>query len=217
MKPKLSISESKFLENSRITLTNAESSSEIKAIIADLGYDEAKIAEGWQIYHTAKSAWEQNKKESTETRLASNAYHAKFSALQLTFKRHRDLSLILCKNDPDILIQLGVQGRFPTKYNEFFDKVKLFYTEAKDNASVQQKLAIIKITPEVATNSLSELDELLKLRADFDREMGESQTATVSKNQALSELIQWIDNFEIILKVALYDQPQHMEILGIKE
>lgn len=216
MKLNLSTSESKFLEGSRITLTNAEANSEIKAMIAELGYDETKIAEGWQFYNNAKSAWELNKKESTETRLASNAYHTKFSDLQLTFKRYRDLSLILCKNDPDILIQLGVQGRFPAKYNEFFDKVGLFYTEARDNANVQGKLVLIKITPEVATNCLAELEELLKLRADFDKEMGESQTTTVSKNQALSDLIEWMDNFEIILKVVLYDQPQYMEILGIK-
>lgn len=208
-------SESKFLERSRIALTNAEMHPEIKAALAEFGVDDAKYAEGWQVYNKAKNSWELKKGEESETRLASNSYHTTFSTLEMEFKKHRDLTLILCKKDPDILIQLGVKGRFPTKYNDFFDRCKLFYTVISSNTAIQGKLALIKLTPEVAATCLSELDTLLALRADFDREMGESQMATVSKNEALLELSEWMDDFDTLAKIALYDTPQHLEVLGI--
>jgi hypothetical protein len=53
---------------------------------------------------------------------------------------------------------LGVKGRFPTKYNEFFDKLKMFYTSINTNPDVQKKLALIKLTPELATECLAELN-----------------------------------------------------------
>ena len=114
-------SESKFLERIRIALTNAESHAKIKAALTEYGVDEAKFAQGWELYNLGKYGWELNKQEESETRLVSNSYHIRlYGELEMKFKRHRDLSLILCKKDPDTLIQLGVKGRFPTKYNEFF-------------------------------------------------------------------------------------------------
>ncbi|WP_372644386.1 hypothetical protein [Ancylomarina sp.] len=208
-------SESKFLERIRIALTNAESHAEIKAALTEYGIDEAKFAQGWELYNLGKYSWELNKQEESETRLVSNSYHAAYGKLEMKFKRHRDLSLILCKKDPDTLIQLGVKGRFPTKYNEFFDKVKLFYTIASTETVVQDKLAFIKLSPEIAATCLGELEEVLALRANFDKEMGESQVATVSKNAALHNLSEWMDEFDTIAKIALYDTPQHLEVLGV--
>ncbi|WP_461633000.1 PQLLE family protein [Labilibaculum euxinus] len=208
-------SESKFFERVRIALTNAESHYEIKAALIEYGVNETFIAEGWQVFNRAKEAWEQNKMEVSETKLASNVYHKAYHELEMKFKRHRDLSLILFKKDPDMQILLGIKGRFPVVYNKFFDNVKLYYTSIITIPEVQNRMAVIKITPEVATSQLSELDRLLTLRADFDKEKGESQDTTVSKNTALHELSEWMDNFDILAEIALYDNPQRLEVLGL--
>ncbi len=208
-------SESKFLERTRTALTNAQTHPQIKAALAEFGIDEAKFTEGWLFYDNGRETWELNQKEESETRVASNTYSKAFNQLEMTFKRHRELTLILCKKDPDTLIYLGVKGNFPLQYNEFFDKVKLFYTTITTNPAVQAKLAIIKLTPEVATEYLAELDNLLAHRAEFDKEMGESQATTVIKNAKLHELSEWMDEFDTIAKIALYDTPQQLEVLGV--
>lgn len=212
---KFSGSESKFLERSRIALSNAESQPEIKAALIPFGVDDAKLAEGWTVYNKAKGIWELNAKEEAETSVASNTYSTMYSELEAKFKRHRDLTRILCTKDPDTQIRLGVTGYFPSKYNEFFDKVKLFYTTLAGDAGIQTKLELIKLTPEIATACLADLDTLLTLRSEFDKEMGESQAVTVSKNAALNELCDWMDDFYILAKLAFYDTPQQLEVLGI--
>ncbi|MBN2779118.1 MAG: hypothetical protein JXR36_15905 [Bacteroidales bacterium] len=208
-------SESKFLERTRIALSNAESQPDIKAALIPFGIDDAKFAEGWAVYNKAKSIWELNAKEGAETSVASSAYSKVYGELEAKFRRHRDLTRILCTKDPDTQVRLGVTGYFPSKYNEFFDRVKLFYTTLAANALIQEKLAVIKLTPELATACLTELDALLALRSQFDKEMGESQASTELKNAALNELSDWMDDFDILAKLAFYDTPQRLEVLGV--
>jgi hypothetical protein len=208
-------SESKFLERTRIALSNAESHPEIKLALEEFGVGEAKYTEGWAVFNKAKRTWELNTKEESETKVVSNTYHTAYNELESTFRRHRDLTRILCTNDPDTLIQLGVKGHLPSVYNEFFDMTKLFYTTIKTNTAIQAKLELIKLTPRVAKACLADLDTLLTHRSEFDKEMGESQAATVSKNAALNELSDWMDDFDILAKLALYDTPQQLEVLGV--
>ena len=103
------------------------------------------------MYNTVKATWEQNQKEEIECQLASNSYKASYDEMQAIFKKHRTQSLIFFKKQPDLLIPLGVKGRFPAKYNDFFDKVKQFYSAIKDNATIQAEVKKIKITPEVVS------------------------------------------------------------------
>jgi len=62
---------------------------------------------------------------------------------------------------------------------------------------------------------LALLNALLAQRSVFDTELAESQDMTKNKNAALIALKEWIDDFDISAKIALYDQPQLLEALGI--
>ncbi|HSA04414.1 MAG TPA: hypothetical protein P5145_02370 [Tenuifilaceae bacterium] len=211
----LNTSESKFLERARIALTNAQNHAEIKPQLASFGLDDSKIAEGWAKYEIAKTAWESNQVEDSETKVASNAYKQAYDELESLFKRHRDQAQIFFKKQPDFLVRLGVKGNFPSTYAEFFDKTKAFYTAIQNNADIQKQLLLCKITPEIVTDCLAKHKNLLGLRANFDKEMGESQESTKSKNAQLLDLKEWMDDFDITAKIALYDSPQLLESLGI--
>lgn len=215
MNANTSKSEPKTFERARIALTNAESHQEINPLLAAFGMDASKIAEGWTVYEKAKATWEKNKKEDAETSIASNNYKLAYDELEGLFKRHRDQSLIFFKKRPDFLIILGVKGHFPQTYTDFFDKSKTFYTAIQENPEIQTQLILCKITPEIVTDALAKHQNLLALRAEYDKEYGESQAATKSKNADLIELREWMDNFDTIAKVALYDNPQLLEALGI--
>jgi chorismate mutase len=207
--------ESKFLERARTALSNAQSHLEISPALSSFGMNTEQLSVGSQIYNNAKEEWEVNKKEDSESTVAKNSYKAVYNDLEAIFKRHRDFVLIFFKKQPDILIKLGVKGRFPNSYNTFFDKVKLFYGSIQSDSAIQSELSKIKLTPEVATDCLSKLDTLFAERSNYVKEIGESQASTKSKNAALLELKDWMDDFDATAKVALYDKPQLLEVLGI--
>jgi len=175
MKARLFVSDSKFLERVRTALTNAQNHAEIKALMADFGMDENKLAEGQKLYEYARSIKELFDREVIESKLSSNVYQQEFEDFQAVFKKHRDFVRIYFKEDPQIWLNLGIKGRHPRKYNEVFDRAKAFYTAAQQDPSLQQQLDQVKITSEVVTDSLAKLDYLMSVRSHFDRETGESQ------------------------------------------
>lgn len=215
MATNLFTSESKFLERARTALTNAQTNSIIKAALTDYGMGDQHLALGQQIFNTAQTIWQSNIQEDAETTEASLKYQTTYRELQAVFKVHRDKALIYLKKQPELLVKLGVKGRFPQKYNEFFDKGRQFYSTIKNDAELQAIFDKIKIKADVVSEALALLDELLSKRSDFDRELAESQDMTKNKNAALLALKEWMDDFDAITKVALYDQPQLLEALGI--
>ncbi len=215
MATKLFISESKFLENTRTAITNAETNPAIKAALADYGMGDEQVAVGRQVYNATQSIWDKNIKEDKESTEASLVYSTTFNELRAKFKVHRDKALIFFKYQPEVLVKLGAKGRFPRKYNDFFDKVRLFYTTIKNDSALQLEMDKIKLTAAIVDECLALLEELLVKRSHFDKELAESQDMTENKNAALLALKEWMDEFYTIAKVALYEQPQLLEALGV--
>ncbi len=208
-------SESKFLERARVALTNAKSHQKINPLLAEYSMDEARIDLGWEKYNKAKESWEYNQQENAEAKIASNSYKKEYEDIETIFKIHREKTLTYFKKQFELLIRLGLEGPFPTGYREFFDKSKRFYQTIKDNSEIQEKLSLIKVSSDVVHDCLLKHASLLAKRADYEKESGESQEATQSKNAAMLELKDWMEDFDNIAKVALYEEPQLLEALGI--
>ena len=47
------------------------------------------------------------------------------------------------------------------------------------------------------------------------KEKGEAQTATQLRNEALDALQEWMGDFISVARIALEDQPQYLEMLGV--
>jgi len=111
-------------------------------------------------------------------------------------------------SDIDIIVEFS-------KTPDFFNKTQVYYNTIKTDTDIQSKMALLKITPEVADNRLLQRESVIAKYAEYVKENGQSQTATFTKNQAMIELKEWMEDFDIIAKVALYDRPQLLESLGI--
>jgi hypothetical protein len=215
MSSNLKKTESKFFEQSRLALSNAKSEPAIKSALSEYSMTEEKLASGEDLYQMAYAKWQANIKEEAESKSASNDYKAMDERLQNLFVEHRDKVKIFFTREPDVLLKLSVKGRFPVQHNEFYDLVGLFYGTLKQDAELLAKVAILKITIAEVDQALAMLDELLQKRSVYVREMAESQAATQTKNDAIITLRDWMDDFYSIAKVALYDQPQLLEALGV--
>jgi hypothetical protein len=77
------------LELYRVALENAETQPEISAIMTDLGYDSAVIAEGKALLTKTRTAYDANKTEDDETSAAYADFSNKKEQLEDTFNTHR--------------------------------------------------------------------------------------------------------------------------------
>ncbi len=215
MATKLHKSESRLLEQARTGISNAKSEPMIKSALNEVGITDEQLSEGDSLYQQAFYLWEENKKEDAETSQASRSYKASYDELENLFKMHREKAKLFFERDPQVLVDLNVKGAFPIQYNAFFDQVHLFYNAIKTNPSLLKKVQPLKITELEVDLALNQLAELKTKRSVLDKEKAESQQMTKSKNSALIALDDWMDNFHKKARVALYDQPQLLEALGI--
>ena len=79
-----------------------------------------------------------------------------------------------------------------------------------------EQLATLKITAEDMTSGLTQIQKVEQARAEYLKEVGESEDATKQKDAALAKLDDWMRDFYAIANIALEDQPQLMEALGRK-
>lgn len=207
--------DAKTIERSRIALSSYKTNPEINLGLSDYGYDETTVDGGWQLHAKADTAFKANQTETIETNLVSEDYKKAYKKRASVFKKHRNMASIFFKRSPEVLMELNVKGRFPSNYIAFFNAHELFYSAIKNNADIQAQFDRIKITAPVIGDCEAELAILKNKRADYDREFGESQAATQEKNESIEELREWMEDFDAMAKIALWNQPQLLESLGI--
>lgn len=191
-----------------------ETRKDIADLLAEYGYDEAKISEGKTLYHQATASQESNRKETNEEIEAHQVFDNLFKALVETYKAHRKRAKVVFKDQPATLKILALTGTMPLRILSVLQEIEILYTELDKDESLKNALKIMKITPEDITAQLSKLAEVRTAYAKYTAEKGESQQATKDKNQAFGAFEKWVRNFHNLAKIALEDQPQLLESLG---
>ncbi|RKX81696.1 MAG: hypothetical protein DRP58_11530, partial [Spirochaetes bacterium] len=91
----------------------------------------------------------------------------------------------------------------------------VFYKNARRNPDVITALTTYNITDVVLADAQTAVSHLADLDADQEQEKSEAQNATRERNAALDTLDEWYSAFRTIARVALQDDSQRLEALGL--
>jgi hypothetical protein len=208
------VSEVQTIEQYRVALENAENQPQIATTMAEFGYDTEELQKGKQIWQNANNAYNLNKTEDDETNEAYASFVAKKENVEDAYSLHRKKARVVFRSDNITLEKLGIKGSIPQAYIKWLEIVKKFYATATTDTAIQSKLARLKITPEELTATNTLLSELEVARSEYMREKGESQDATLAKDQAIAKLDEWMREFYSVAKIAMEDNIQLLESLG---
>ncbi|MCW3787388.1 hypothetical protein [Plebeiibacterium sediminum] len=207
-------SEAETLEQYRIALENAETQTEIAAIMADLGYDSKVIGEGKALLTETRSAYDLNKTEDDETSAAYADFSSKKEQLEDTFRLHRKKAKVVFRNDSLMADKLSISGAMPRTYIKWLEAAKKFYSVASSDTDIQSKLARLKIATDDLNAASNMVLSLEAARSEYLKEKGESQDATKAKDAAFAKMEDWMREFYAVAKIGLDDNPQLLEALG---
>lgn len=208
--------EVELLENYRVALTNVVNQTEIAEAFDEIGYDSEVIAQGQQLLDKAVEIFNFNKQEDNETIASRAVFDNKRTEVKKMYSLDRKKTKVVFRNDPVILKQLGLTGSVPQAYSAWVARMKVLYKTGSDlTGQLQASLARLKITPEVFQYGLNEIEELESARANYLKEIGESQDATKAKDAALEAIDEWMMDFYAVAKIAMEDKPQLLESLGM--
>ena len=215
MATKRTLSEAEALEQYRVAFENIGNQTEIATIMADFGYNETLLTEGKTLLTKTRQAFDFNKKEDDETTEAYKNFTELKENLAKTYTLHRKKGKVIFRKEPTTLNKLALTGSLPTAYIKWLETVKKFYTVAAADSDIQSKLVRLKITTEEINGTIQLITNLELARAEYLREKGESQDSTKSKDKAFGEIDDWMSEFYAVAKIALEDNPQLLESLGI--
>ena len=209
------VTEMATLERYRVALENVETQTEIATVMAEFGYDAALIEEGKQLFTKTRQAYDENVKEDDETSQAYADFMAKREALEKTYSLHRKKAKVIFRKDLETMKKLVIDGSMPRAYVSWLEIVKKFYTEMLADTELQTKIARLKVTADDLTAANALLSEMESARSKYLIEKGESQDATNIKDSAFAELDDWMSEFYAVAKIALEDNIQLLEALGV--
>ncbi|MBN1252830.1 MAG: hypothetical protein JXA16_11890 [Bacteroidales bacterium] len=143
------------------------------------------------------------------------SFKSKQEELDEIYSLHHKKAKVAFRNEPEVLKRLNLDGSMPQVYVKWFETVKKFYKEVLVDKQIQKKLARLKITLEELTNTDNKITELNAARAEYLKERGESQDATKQKDAAFAQIDDWMSEFYAVARIALEDNPQLLEALGL--
>ncbi len=214
MSKQSNLTDAETLEQARVAFENVGNQPTITAALTEVGIDTAYIDEGKAIFVNTRQAYDLNKVEDDETSVAYQAFDAKRAEVDASYKKDRKKAKVVYRKDNVTADILGVSGQMPRSYVKWFEITDKFYTSALANRVIVGSLSRYGITEQSLTATKTKITELASLRSKYLAEVGESQAATQTKDQAMLELENWMSDFYAIAKIALEDKPQLLESIG---
>ncbi len=207
--------EGQIIENYRITLANVENQPQIASTLAEYTYDLPVINKGRALLQATIVALNFNQQEDNETIQARANFDEKVDLMTHKYAAHRRKAKVAFRKDEVILKQLGLTGEYSKAYIKWISSMKTFYNGVLSNPAHLAALLVFKITEADITSCITEINALETTRVLYLKEIGESQEATKAKDKALAELEEWMSDFYMVAKIAMEEQPQLLESLGL--
>lgn len=207
-------SEAATLEQYRISLENAKNQPMIASALSEINYDPDTLAIGEALFQETKQAYEKNKIEDDETSEVYQRFEESRDELVSRYKRDRKKARIILREDQLTARKLAVDGSLPRAYIALMEAINTFYKAAAADSDILAKLGKLNITPDDVSDMIGLTQTVEEARANYLREVGESQDATKTKDAAFKKMDAWMRDFYDVAKIALEDNPQLLESLG---
>lgn len=187
----------------------------LKQYAGEYGYSPERLADAKALLEETETLYEDFKSKQASQRAATRALkEAKKKANDLIQHFLQTLRLAF-KDNLDTLDALGIRGTRKQAFGDWVAQNKLFYNKILAMPQVSEELAKYNVTPE----QLNEGKQMLldTIAADTHQEdiKAEAQRATESKNKSFRKLKTWMSKYFKVMKVALEEDPQLQEKLGI--
>lgn len=210
---KLSIEE--ILFQSGIRINNSLGDPIILNAVTPLGYPEAKLNEGKALLTEASTLVETQKREYGELDAAQETFKVEKQNADETYKNILAIGRIAFKTDVQAQTTLELNGRRASTHSGWLKQTLGFYRALLANDGWKAALANYGQTEEKLTAEVAAIENVAAASENVRKEMGDAQNATQERDQKVEELVDWVNDYEVIARIALADNPQLLEKLGI--
>lgn len=204
-----------LLSDSNTAISNAINNAEVNQAIGLFGYSAEKLEAGKALLNQTQTLYTRQIQEYGDKSGASQRMTEAREKVNNVYIPHLKIARIAFKNDMGAFQGLELNGRRKKANASALAQAKVFYTNLQANPSYLTAMARFGISEANLTEALDLIRQAEEALAEFRKESGESQDATNQRDEAVAELEEWMSDFRAIARIALEDQPQMMEVVGI--
>jgi len=198
-------------------IENALNVADLQAALAVFGYNKAKIEEGKALYTKAQDLQNKQVKEYGEQFAATDTLQLAKANANKQYMIHLKIARIALKSDRGAEESLQMSGDRKDSLSGWLKQAKAFYSNALSTPSVTDALGKFNIKKNNLQEAQKEVEAVESALNQQLKEKGEAQAATEARDKALDDLQAWIRDLVAIAKIALEDQKQLLEVLGVVE
>jgi hypothetical protein len=212
-RPMTSISDR--LAKADVAISNALSDSQIGILLGEYGYQPQKLGEGRGLYETAAGAVKKQvaahgeQKDSTARALSAE------KTARVAYQNLSQVARAAFARDKAKLAVLGLENPMPKPLPLFITMATALFDNASHAAEIADTLKSYGYNTDKLSKERGKIVELTAANNKQEAAKGAAQQATFEQSNAMATLDYWMGCFVKVAKVALREQPQLLEKLGI--
>lgn len=204
-----------ILFQSGLRINNSQSDPKVLNAVSPMGYTETKLNTGATLLNEATVLVETQKREYGEVDAAQVAYETERKMAHGNYMDMLAICKIALKKDVKAISTLDLTGRRASTLSGWLKQTQGFYRALLANDAWKAALAEFGQTEEKLMAQLAAVEGVATASETKKKEMGDAQNATQERDEKIEELIEWVNDYEVIARIALADKPQLLEKLGI--
>jgi hypothetical protein len=204
-----------LLTEARISINNAKNNEDLKVRLAEFGYDEAALNEGYALYEKAEKLCSAKRIKYSEQYIVSNELNRKIEKANEHYMNFVKVLRKAFKRDFNTLTALGLKGERSKRLAGWIAQAKDFYDIAMSKEDIFTKLQRYGITKEKLQTGLDLLADVETTDEYQENLKGKAQYSTEERDKVVQELDDWMAPYEETCRIAFKDEPQQLERLKI--
>jgi hypothetical protein len=206
------IKEAYFLNQVDVAIDNALSTPEILTQLEVYGYDAKKIRQGQTMRRALDELMMQQEDAHLAAKDATRVLNEVRQQAETMFGTHLSIARIAFRDDATFWNALKLGQARERNLPDWLVQVRRFYTRIVVVAKEMEKYNVPQKELIETRKLIAQIGNLQRLQK---KAKGQAQMATQAKNQAVNDLELWMRRFIRIARVALDENPQQLEMLGV--
>jgi uncharacterized protein YhfF len=204
-----------LFNSAHIAITNSLTNPQIQAYLSEFGYTPERIQQGKLLYDAALAAHQQQRADYGDQKTATTALTQAWDTARKSYIRYVKVTRIAFKDNAGVATRLELEGDRKKTLSGWLAQATQFYTNLLNAPELLTQLREYGITSEKLQAGQAEVQAVVTANLSQKTEKGDAQTATQTKGKAIADLKAWMSNFTAIARLALENDRQLLEGLGI--
>ncbi len=201
------------LLQAHLVAANAAKDPQVKKRMEQFGYTATRMQELQNLLTQVEALKDVKKNRYSQKRALATQMATEVKALKALYSEHLIIARFAFRDDTYMQEQLELKGIRKKDWAGWLAQVISFYTNVEASA-----LPVMKkqgATAEEVAQGKAMAEALMAAYQDQKSNAGNAQSATQQRDEVFKMLDRWVSNYIKIARVALQDDPQLLEVLGI--